>query len=62
MYTECSCIDTEYKCTDTESKYISVPKLSIYFVHPQGAEGLKIVHPANLLCVQAYKMYRNTQK
>ena len=37
-------------------------KLSIYFVHPSGAEELKIVRPSNLLCAQAYEMYRNTQK
>ena len=36
--------------------------ISIYFVHPPGAEGLKIVHPANCPYVQAYIMYRNTLK
>ena len=29
-------------------------KLSIYFVHTQGAEGLKIMHPANFPWVHAY--------
>ena len=37
-------------------------KLSIDFVHTQGAERLKTVHPANFVCVQAYTMYRNGLK
>ena len=44
----------------TSNLTMQCSKLSIYFVHIPGAEGLKIMHPATFPCVQAYIMYRNT--
>ena len=39
-----------------------MPKLSIFVVQPQGAEGHRIVHPTIFPCAQAYIMYRTTLK
>ena len=42
--------------------YNQCSKLSICLVHTLGAEGFKIMHPANCSCVHAHIMHRHTLK